>query len=458
MAEKASGSHHEAAFRAIEAEFAARPDHQPIEIAPPLIAMPTEIEFAQMTAQREAREQAEKAQREKAHKEWRERERRETWKGRMKKVMAATAIVMTFKSGGLMDMVGDEFSDAGQVAADAVSEPQTEDYAVSRPGDTLDGIPYEEFSQEVRDEWAAEAEAKVEAVEKARQTVIDLFERVDDEGYDGLVAEVSEYKATHPEIFIDKASVEAAHEKIDSAGTNEEIIEALDDFMDFYGSEVAFHGESFDDKQGSVNEIANAFVDVYSALPKDFIELAKVSKITISDEAVVEADGTVGHELGRYSTSGEINIVASSKLFNAMMSVEGFLQRTDMSYQGVIAHELGHALNEQLGVGATLPEDEKIDLEVTGDEKTPVVPFIEHIGRGIINRPEAPSVYAKSEQEEFNAEILSGVLSDRSGGLATTDEWRKFGSESNKAMIASLVDLEQAYPGIAKILIANRVS
>lgn len=459
MPEKESSTSPEDTFRKIEAEFAARPDHQPVEMVSPLIEMPSELEFAQMTAEREAREKVLQTQRASEHKAWRERERREAWKKRMKKVMAATAIIVTFKSGGLMDMAGDEFSDAGHVAADAVPEPKLEDFLAGEPGEEVDGILYEEYPQEARDEWAAEAASEFKEVEEARQTVIDLFDRVDNEGYDNLKTEVNEYRETHPDLFVDDAAIEAAHEAIDSADTNKDVLSALGEFMGFYGAEVGFNNDrSFDERQSSVKEIANAFVDVYSALPKDFIELAQVTKLTVSDKAVVDSHGEVGTEMGSYNSLGAINIVADSTLFKAMISVESFLQRSDASYQGIIAHELGHALDEQLAVGVELPDDIRVDLELEDDESTPIVPFIEQIGRGIINRPEAPSVYAKSEQGEFNAELLSGLLSDRSDGLATTDEWRKFGSASNKAMIQMLVDLERAYPGIAKILIANRVN
>lgn len=436
-------------FREIEAEFHARPDYQPVETAPPLVTMPSEVEFAQLAAEREARESAELETRIAAHKEWLEREKRQKWKSRMKKAMAVVALTASVKSGGFIDMAGDQFSDAGRVAAHAVEAPNLADHL---PQDEIDGIAFEDYPQTAQDEMTAEAHATVENIEQARNTVIELFETADQDGYDRIVQEVAEHRTAHPELFMDKSRVEASIESIEKASSNEDTIQTLQEFMNFYEIEAGFHDQhQFDDRQGEVKEIARAYVDVFSVLPKDFIALSKLERVTISNKSITghNTEGE-GGEMGVYRPhENVINVVAVGKVLDAVMPVEGFLQRTDYSYQGVVAHELGHALDEQLPVEVSLPEGEQV-------EGVSAAAFFEHIARGVINRPEAPSVYARSADEEFSAELKSGVLSDRSDGLASTDEWRKFGSESNKAMIATLVKLERAYPGIAKILIANR--
>jgi hypothetical protein len=436
-------------LREIEAEFRARPEHAPVETAPALITIPSELEFQQMAAEREAREAAEHTRREAAHKEWREREKLEKRKGRIKKALAVAAVVMTFKSGGLIDMTGDQFSDAGNVAADAVKEPVRSDYLQE---DEIDGIAFEDYSKDVQAEMRAEADESVERDTEARDSVIELFETVDKEGYDGIKAEVAEQRAAHPELYVSEERANEVIESIENSGSNDDTVKVLGEFLGFYGIEAGFHdGQEFSDREEEVREIARAWVDVLAGLPKDFVALSAVERATVSNEPVSSNTGS-GTEMGVYSPDrNEINVVAMSGFMSAAAPVEGFLERSDFTYQGVVAHELGHALDEQLPIGASLPEGEQAEMASVGT-------ILEHIGRGIINRPEAPTLYAHTSDEEYGAELLSGVLSDRSDGLASTDEWRKFGSASNKEMIAMLVELEGVYPGIAKVLVANRAS
>lgn len=435
-------------FDEIEAEFRARPEYATAEAEPLLITMPDEITFQKMAAEREAREAAEQERRTLATKEWLEKQKREKRVSRLKKAMAVTAAVLSVKSGGLVDMVGDQFSDAGHVVTDAVKEPVMSDYLPDR----MDGIDFEDYSEDAQDEMRAEAQESMERDGQARDTVIELFEAADQRGYDGLIAEVAEQRAAHPELYIGGEKIREVIESIEDSNSNQDTLKTLGDFLDYYGMKAGFYDDrEFEDRGDEVKGIARAWVDVLSVLPKDFVALTEVAQVTISDEAVSGLAGE-GSEMGSYDPDHNgINIVAKSGLMGALAPVEGFLQRSDFSHQGIIAHELGHALHDRLPmpIGVYLPEDEEVDLVSPGT-------IAEHIGRGIINRPEAPSIYAHTSQEEYVAELLSGLLSDRSDGLASTDEWRKFGSPSNKAMIQALTRLEVQYPGIAKVLVANR--
>lgn len=433
-------------LREIEADFHARPDYARVETAPAMITMPSELEFQQQAAEREAREAAERERRSLATKEWLEREKRQKRKSRLKKAMAVAAVVMTFKSGGFIDMAGDQFSDAGRVASEAIETPKTSDYL----SDSVDGIDFEEYPEAAQADMRAEAHEEMQRDERVREAIIGLFETVDSDGYEGVKAEVAAERSAHPELFMSEERLNAVVDNIENAGSNSDTLESLGEFLAFYGIETGFRDDQkFEGREGEVKEIARAWVDVLSVLPKDFVALAELERVTISDEAVSGQDGH-GSEMGTYTPdSNEINIVAKSRLLNAMAPAEGFLQRSDFSYEGVIAHEFGHALDERMPIGASLEEGEEMDT-------MSVKAIAEHIGRGIINRPEAPSIYAHSSDQEYAAELLSGVLSDRSDGLATTDEWRKFGSTSNKKMIDMLAQLEAVRPGIAKILIANR--
>lgn len=433
-------------LRAIEAEFHARPDYTPTQSSPALITMPSELEFQRRAAEREAREVVEQERRAVATREWLEQQKREKRNGRLKKAMAVAAVVLAFKSGGAVDMAGDHFSDAGSVASEAVPVPHLDDYLPDR----MDNISFEDYSSEAQDEMKAEAEESMERDARARDTVIDLFEAVDKAGYDELKVEVAKERAEHPELYMSEERTKQIIENIENSDSNNDAIKVLDEFLDFYGIEAGFRDDrAFDDQAEEVREITRAWVDVLGGLPKDFVALSQVERVTISHTPVTDLSES-GTEMGTYShDSNKINLVAMSKLMNVTAPVEGFLERSDFTYQGVIAHELGHALDEQLPIGAPLPENEQADAPSVGL-------VLEHIGRGIVNRPEAPSLYAHTSDEEYSAELLSGVLSDRSDGLASTDEWRKFSSTSNKKMINMLAQLEALRPGIAKILIANR--
>lgn len=412
-----------------------------------MVTVPTEIEFQQLTDARLASEAAELEQRIAAQDRWHEHERRVTVKRRMKQVMAAAAIFATLKSGGFVDMAGDELSDAGDVVASAVDKPQ-----IDIPTE-LDGIKFEEYPEQTQQEIMNENSAWFEKESAARDTIIDLFRTIDQDGPQQIIAEVTLDHQEHPEMYSNEELVEQTRETIDEAETNEAAIAALNDFMNTYGIEAGFEGTEFTDKQRELKEVLKAYVDVFSPLPKDFIAAAELERVTVSDHAVLS--GGPGSESGTYSpNSNSINVVVRSEVMSIGAIAEGWLERDDLSYQATIGHELGHALSEKLGLVSNLSEGEQVDLTVS----TPPGPFVSQIGRNIINRPEHMSVYGRTSFGENTAEVLSGLLSDRKNGLAMPEEWRRFGSGANKDMIEMLARLEVRRPGIAKILIADRES
>lgn len=437
-------------LRAIEAEFRNRAEYGRGRAALPQVTMPSELEFQTMAAAREEREKVEREKRAMFLADWQKERKRERRRTVVRSTLAGAAMLATVKSGGLIDRAVEPFSDAGGAVESAVPYPQAADYMPVRPGETLDGIPYEDFSEDALSEWRVESTKKLEDTLVARQVVVDLFRQIDDEGYDKVLRDAAEYRDRNAEMFIGSEQVDAARTAIESAETNTQVMTALGDFMAFYDVEVGFKGgEEFADREGVVKDIANAFVNVYAPLPKDFIALASVSELTVSKPRQGTEQEEKGSMMGTYSSSGVIDIVAQHPALLAAGKFDELLLRSDTSYEGVVAHELGHALDENLPVEVYSDDESSSEMVALKD-------FAEHIARTVVSRPEAPSVYAKSDQDEYSAEIKSGVLSDRSDGLATPNEWRKFGSDSNKAMIRTLVRLEEVYPGIAMLLVANR--
>jgi hypothetical protein len=143
-------------------------------------------------------------------------------------------------------------------------------------------------------------------------------------------------------------------------------------------------------------------------------------------------------------------MVVRSRFMDAASKLESALDGDDYGYQSLVAHELGHALDEHEMLYAQLDQD-ATEEDISGKAMFVLA------GQNVINRPDYLSAYSRTSSNEHTAEVLSGVLSDRDNGLATTDEWRRFGSRANKSMIDMLAQLEAIRPGIAKILISNRL-
>ncbi len=408
--------------------------------------MPSREEFAAMAQIRTAEETVRKAE----IADWRKAEKRKQWKGRMKKVMAATALLATVKTGGFMDMAADPFHDAGATAKSAI-----EITPVTIPDD-MDGIAFEDYSPKVQAEYMADETARVERSTEVENTIVSLFERADSDGYREILAEVAAEKQANPELYASEESATAAKEAIGEAPTNDAALEALGTFMGEYGI-TAGYGEDvkFEDNQSGVKKALTAYVDVFAPLPKDFIALAKLKAVTVSDKAQISQDSHFGTEAGSYSANdGIINIVTHGALVRTALKIEGLTTGDDYRYQTVVAHELGHAMSEQLPIGSHLDEGDMVDMT----DKTDAGAYFGQIAKNHIDRPSHMSLYGRTSSDENTAEVLSGLLSDSTNGLATTDETRRFGSGANKSMIDMLAQLEEQRPGIAKILIANRLS
>lgn len=411
------------------------------------IRLPTPEEVAIMRAESEMKAAEDQAAADIRHEAFK-KERRTS---RIKKVLAVAALFATVKSGGLIDIAADPFSDAGKVAAGAI------DVAPITVPDELDGIAFEDFSKKAQREMTESAQADHDKELEAESTVVSLFERADAEGYDGIVSEVASDKAAHPESYADDDATRTAFERLDSSETNEQSISALDSFMHEFGMTADFHnGDRFDDRHDQVRDAAKAYVSVFSTLPKDLIALSKLESVTISNEGITADQSHVGAEGGAF-TGTSINLTALNAYMDTVAPVESRLQFDDLGYEKAVAHELGHALDHSLNLSAPLAEDE---IVVEGDSLSDM-DFLARgasMVRGAVNYPEYLSTYGRYSTVENTAEVLAGVVSNRLNGLAKVTETRKFTSPANEAMIDMLAQLEKARPGIAKILIANRVA
>lgn len=374
---------------------------------------------------------------------------------KLKKLLAASAIYLSFTTGGAIDRIGDEMTHAEDVVVSAIPVPEKQ---IFEANDTLDSIPFEDYPIQSQNEMRAEADKSYELDIAARTSLIELFDRIDNEG-SGAAQEVAEkYRAEHEEDFIGAAESVAVQESIENATTNEQVVESLDEFMESYGIRAGFLSDSLDVAEpygadvDATKKLASAYVHVFSPLPKSFVELAGLEKVTLSTESATDA--SMGIEAGVYSPStNEINIKIVSDKMRLAVAVEGSLTGTDMSYESAIAHELGHALSEKTRAMSSLQE-----TEVMGDSIGTAV--FSQMARNslLVNRPEVPSAYSRTDSGEYTAELMSGLLSDRKDGLAPPEAWRQFSSESNKSMLEMLYKLEKLRPGIAAVLVSNRLN
>ncbi|HRJ91418.1 MAG TPA: hypothetical protein PLU21_04400, partial [Candidatus Saccharibacteria bacterium] len=168
-------------------------------------------------------------------------------------------------------------------------------------------------------------------------------------------------------------------------------------------------------------------------------------------EPFVQSSDSGMTKAGEYSSGDKsITIIPySSAAFKAATYLQQWAGDGNVSYESIIAHELGHAFEEN-GIGIQqIPE---------GGQTTDVTATAigEQVGRHVIGLPEVPSMYSRTSSEEFSAELSSGILSDTPNGLADVNSTREFSSKLNKYELNQLVEYEKAYPGIALLLVANR--
>jgi hypothetical protein len=388
--------------------------------------------------------------------QWQRTEKIKTWKSRMKKTIAVTALLATVKGGGLIDMAADPFIDAGSLAASAIPAQSRE-----APPDKIDGVKFEDFPKDAQEEIIAENVESFESANKAKETVVGLFSRIDKEGYEGVVHDAHEWKLAHKDLFVDNEKIDQATQSIDQSKSNSETLKALSDFMSFYDIEAGFSIDdfaeevSFNDSQSEVKDIAKAYIKVFSSLPKDFIALSQLERVSVTDEFDTSVTSDfVGQQMGVYSPGdNQITIKTMSKSMKYSKYFDEVITGSKADYESFIAHELSHAFDEHDVVSVDFDEGQQLGEGMAA-------PLFEQTTRNIIDRPESPSIYAKSSGEEFTAEVGAGLLSDvqGSGGLAAVEQVRQFSSASNKAMIRALSSMEAHYPGIALQIIANRVT
>lgn len=340
-------------------------------------------------------------------------------------VLAATLAYLSVKGGGAVDMVHDFSTQARTVAESAIPDPH---------------------------QYLSDDDPSLPEAIRARNEVIKLIDRVDREGYGGIRQEVDEERANDINNYPSDEFIEESRHTIDNSATPQEVAEALNAFMQFYGVSASLAQERQFNGEGprESKKIAEAYIEVFSNLPKKLIDQSGLKEVTISmgPQSSMKDDWATYHK-----AENRINIVQIDWLKRVAVSASNYLDGSSFSYPAAVAHELGHALHYKAGglINETWNTNFKPD-------KSDMITQLEQIGRNTIAYPDAPSIYGKTSSIERTAELISGVLTDRRGGLVSVDESRRFKSPLNRAILSVLASLEQQCPGIAKTLLADRVS
>ena len=340
-------------------------------------------------------------------------------------LVGSAAVVGTLVPGGLIDIVSDPFVTSEDTVRNAIE--------VLHPDSN---------SPEAIAEWLKIQTASV-AVE---HTLADL----DENDYQSIINRAEEYKNSHADEFIEREAVNTILEQILSAQTRSEVQQAVSAVGQFYGYDfVLSDAASVDALKYTSTEV----VQELTTLPKGLASQAELQTIYLEtvEEVNVGAQNDSGRS-GYYNFDDKaihvISVDAATATKDSIFSIPGSFVAFDVG--NTFAHEFAHALDfGDIGIG--------IAQENTGvgeDKKTENTVQDVFWG-GILDYPQVVSSYSRSNERESKAEILSGIFTDKSNGLAHPDEVRSFVSPANKLSIANLVTLESFDPGLADYLVAQ---
>lgn len=359
----------------------------------------------------------------------------------IKKAGALLGFVMALTPGGLVDKVCDATDSADSVVAAATASMLEEHADPDAPHDA--GYPPEITNKGV-DARNAKTQKYIDAV---KQTMRDL----DEHNYDAISERAQSYVERHPTDFMDKRVQQESQEKIQAATSLEELAEAVRSFSDFYGFKISFDKIS---SNAALHEAKVAVAEIVretSSYPLSLTNYSDLDTIIITSNLseLTGVQQSEGVALGVWD-GNEIMIQIQNPFFKVLQAVTmntpvvAEISGGDMpGYGAVFSHEFAHSM----GFWLFTPEyDESISMLGT-------------VAADVLwNSAQAVSGYATTNEYEWSAEILSGVLNaDRSDGLGHPDNGRFFTSKANGHMLAALAQLAEELedPGIVDYFVAK---
>lgn len=375
------------------------------------------------------------------------RGRAEAWKKYIRRGVGAIAVYGVFMSGGGLDRVMDPFVSSDR-AVERVHD--TIDSAMWDEDSILDGIAVKDYSdsEEIIELKNADYEQKKSALSAIQVLMSDL----DSGNYEAIRERADNYAQSNYESIIPSERTEQALEAIADAQTSAEVAMALQDIGDFYGIDTHIDpGASL----GGIKNTASGIVRGLTPLPKTLVDDARLGGINISSVETVNQEMQNQPGIGGYFTpaSREITIkemTKSREMIIGLAEIPG--AQPDIDVPTILVHELAHALpynraEHRADYSSDLPSD------IRGSTELSV--FVDFVRGGLLSYPETITTYSRSSAEEHRVETLSGVIGERTGGLAHPNETRRYNSPANQDLLQAAAAVEQAQPGMVDYLVAN---
>lgn len=312
-------------------------------------------------------------------------------------------------------------------------------YGVAAPGGVIDRVA----SINTKTAEVATSVNVQQQYTPAKQRIVEAYSEIDAHGTDQLVKRAKDFRASHPDEFSSSSQIQKAHDRIGEVDTADELRASAEAFLTKYGVETVIISDSV--SLDDTRDILHAITDVLGPLPTKFV-LNQTVFNTLRIESSDDSNSDDGDRGGTMSSNGEMILYALPLSGQALQPVSAIFGQP-MSYQHIVAHELIHAWQTKQGY-----DNSHYPSVDTSSLNTVVMDMSRHA----IGKPEVPSDYSRNGGMEYGAEVLAGVLASDTSSLPSPVEWRKFNSRLTGAQLAQLAELDTSYPGIARLLIADR--
>ncbi len=306
-----------------------------------------------------------------------------------------------------------------------------------------------ETGQPVLSDILKEDSAKYESEDAAIDRVARVFGELDDNNVSGIEKRAQETIRDNPDQYITQTEVDGVTEAIERSRNPQELREALEATLAFYGKKI--DTSDVGDDMGNAKRISRSILTVLSSLPRDFVrEHAKFETIIlgdVSDHASIQDTAFLKIQ-GLYNGKDIILQVHNSDLLNGSAAVQ-MLDSPGELMEANFAHELSHSLD--LDVLPSAPE---------GSDGS-ALEFVRHTASYLFGSPSRASIYtliASSEdmpmdgQLEHIAETMGGAINDN---IAHPDMVRQFDSRLNAQRLQTLAQIEIMYPGATEVLLTR---
>lgn len=371
-------------------------------------------------------------------------ERRHRWYKRIGAVGLAHAVLT---SGGVADRVFDQFDDAGSRVHQVSEELMDPLYL---PTDMLDGIMMQDYPEGTLEEYNQGIIDRNQSIEAATNRVAQTMEDLDAHRYDAIRERADAYRQSHADQLLSFDQREELLQRLEAAQTNGDAIAILRDFAAFYGLDAKFQTDadtsvaSFDTTTDASDTVytVRAIIDSLGVIPKNTLTDSGLRTIELGSFQLTGLGGA----LGVYRPDeGVLSIAVRSETGRGMQKAEDAWQSIDTSQSATVAHEWTHA-------------DQSFGYEGNGGVNATklALGMVEHALRSrIVNNTESITPYASTGEKEFEAENVSGVISERTDGLAHPDVARYYHSNANRAMLKELIELDAADQYFADYIVAE---